>query len=256
MSLRSCEVWAWISAFVGYLSLLTVLFVRQRSRVFPWFTALIGFQTAEVVGLYFVHRVSSSTLYAYTYWGLEIVESLIRIGVMIELARITACLLGEGDKKRIDSMLYCLGIAAFGTIAIVVSHHGFNDLLISVSIKTSLCTSILGAFMAICFVAMTFFEGLRVRLHSQSVAYGMFFYFSGRLLIEIKLLYGDVASWHRLHDFLKPVYIICLFAWCVAFWFDEPSRVLSSEMDRLRGRLRALEQFQRSQHESIGSYQL
>lgn len=241
MHLSSLELWTWFIGFTAELTLMTVLVTKKRYSTFPWFTSLLGFEIAEAITLFLVHKYLSSHAYAYTYWGGEIFESLIRVGVMVEIARITSKLIRVSDNRHIKHVLACLAFAAAVCLYFIITQHGPGSWLETLAVKTSVCTSVLGGFLVIGFVAMTFFEGVRIRVHSQAIAYGTFFYFSGKMLLMLVLLVGEHDWWLQLQDYLKPVYIICLFAWSLVFLFDDPKRILSEEMDRIYNILNTLE---------------
>ena len=118
--------------------------------------------------------------------------------------------------------------------ALVLGMHVAGSVVQVAGVKISLCTSILSGLLILSFVLTTFFEGIRTRIHSQALAYGMFFYFSGKLAAQLGLVFGGTRLWYKLGGYTQPLYIVCLFAWSVILWFDQPKRVLTEEMDQLR----------------------
>lgn len=234
MHLSNLELWTWYIGFACYLLLMTVLVVKKRYRAFPWFTALLGFEILETITLYCVHRFLSAHAYAYTYWTAELLESLIRIGVMVEIALITSRLMKLPKNSHLKLVLTGLVAATALSIGFVVHHHSVGTWLSNLAIKTSICTALLGGLLVFTFVAATFFEGVRIRIHSQAIAYGTFLYFSGKMLLMLVLLIGADGWWRSLQDYLKPMYIVCLVIWAVMFLFDQPERVLTTEMDGLQ----------------------
>jgi hypothetical protein len=241
MHLSSWQAWNWLAGFVGYAVLMVVLVVRKRYRTFPWFTFLLAQEIVQSIILFETHRLAQPRTYYYTYMGLEIFDSLVRIGVFFELARITSRLLRENDSARIRALMIAVVVASLICAGVVISAPGVGDLIVTSVLKISVCTSILGGVLVFFFLLTTFFEGIRSRIHSQALAYGLFIYFSGKLLAQLGLLHGK-WSWFHWQNYTAPLYIVCLFAWSVILWFDEPNRVLTEEMDRLHRTFAQIEQ--------------
>ena len=234
MSLSSWQAWNWLIGFFGYVVLMSVLVLRKRYSTFPWFTFLLAQEIAQTIVLFTVHHFSGPKVYSFTYWTFELLEAVVRVGVLFELARITARLLRENASDRLRALMNAIVIASAICAGLVLGMHVSGSLLVVTGVKISLCSSIFSGLLILSFVLTTFFEGIRSRIHSQALAYGMFFYFSGKLVAELGLVFGGTGMWFRLGGYTQPVYILCLFAWSAILWFDEPKRVLTEEMDQLR----------------------
>jgi hypothetical protein len=232
MHLSSWEAWNWLAGFLGYTVLMTVLVVRRRYRRFPWFTFLLAQEILQSIILFEVNHLARERTYFYVYWAFEIFDSLVRVGVFFELARITSRILKESNSDRIRALMNAVVIASAICAAIVINVHGVANSFVSTALKISICSSILGGVLVSFFLLTTFFEGIRSRIHSQALAYGLFLYFSGKLLAQLGLQFGT-TRWHSWQSYTAPLYVICLFAWSILLWFDEPKRVLTVEMDRL-----------------------
>ncbi len=83
-------------------------------------------------------------------------------------------------------------------------------------------------------ILVTFFFGLRFRIHAQAVLYGLALYMFGKLWVHtLLLLLGDLQHWSALEVSLKPVYHMTLLIWIACLWFEEPEVKLTPEMQRL-----------------------
>jgi len=242
MLLSNFDAWCWFTGVIGFILLAAVLVYKKRYQTFPWFTGLLFFEIIQTVVLFLTHRFGGPKPYFYVFFTGEIIEALIRVGVMFELARITAKVLGEKERLRVRPLLWSLLVAASICVVIIFRLHGIQDPIVDYSVKVSLCTTILAGFLALCFAIVTMFDGIRVRIYSQAVTYGLVLYFAGKLIFQGALLLGDPDSWAWLQNGLKPVYIICLFAWAGIFWFEEPKQVLTDEMEKWRRYSEVLEQ--------------
>jgi hypothetical protein len=81
---------------------------------------------------------------------------------------------------------------------------------------------------------VTFFFGLRFRIHAQAVVYGLALYMFGKLWVHtLLLLLGDLQHWSALEASLKPVYHITLLIWIACLWFEEPEVRPTPELQRL-----------------------
>ena len=234
MSLSSWQAWNWVIGFIGYALLMAVLVVRKRYRTFPWFTFLLAQEIVQTLVLFSVHRFFGPKVYSFTYWSFELLEAVVRVGVLFELARITARLLRENASDRVRALMNAIVIASAICAGLVLGMHVPGTVLLVTGVKISLCSSIFSGLLILSFVLTTFFEGIRTRIHSQAIAYGMFLYFSGKLVAELGFVFGGAGLWFKLGGYTQPLYILCLFGWSAILWVDEPKRVLTEEMDQLR----------------------
>jgi hypothetical protein len=234
MSLTSWDAWCWMIGVLGFIVLTFVLIYKKRYKVFPWFTGLLIFEIIQTGILFFVHHSGWSGLYFGVYWIGEIIEVVIRVGVMFELARITARHLGDKERRQVRPLLWTLVIAFSVCVWVIFREHGLADPVVTFAVKVSICTSVLAGFLALAFALITAFDGIRVRVYSQAVTYGLVIYFSGKLIAELALLLHEHGWWVAVQNGLKPVYILCLFIWAGVFWFEEPRQVLNDEMDKWR----------------------
>lgn len=233
MHLTSLQSISWLAGFLGYALLMLVLVVRKRYRVFPWFTFLLAQEIVQSIILFETHRNANPRTYFYTYWSFELFDALVRVAVFFELARITSRLLRENGSERTRLLMNAFIIAAAICAGVVLHSHGVGNVIATTSLKISLCTSILGAVLVFSYVLSTFLVGLRTRVHSHALAYGLFLYFLAKLIAQGGILFS-FPLWHKLQNMTAPLYIVCLFAWSAILWFDEPKRVLIEEMERLR----------------------
>lgn len=239
MSISNWDMWCWAAGVLGFLTLATVLFLRKRYKTFPWFTGLLVFEIFQTAVLFLVHRFGGDDAYFYTFWGGEVVEALLRIGVVYELAKIASRHIQVPSRRFVWATTGSLIVAVAACAYILRMQDTIDYSIIGLATKVSICSSILGGFTALMVFVMVNFEGIKVRVHSQAVTYGLVLYFLGKLIGNIVLLTGDEGWWFAFQNGLKPLYIVCLFAWAAAFWFDEPRQVLNDEMDRYR-RLRQI----------------
>ena len=77
----------WAASFAANFALLFVLISRRRTQEFRLYN-LIGFLSAEMAVLFLIYRWGSAHLYAVIYWSCVLVDFLLQLGVVMEMARI------------------------------------------------------------------------------------------------------------------------------------------------------------------------
>lgn len=224
----------WVSGYVGYLILAAVIIVRRRYTVFRWFSALLAFDILHSSALAYFNHTGNEAAYGLVYFVGELIETGLRVGVMLELTRIASKHTGHSEGSNLRWVRNALIAAGIVTSVMVWHMHGLHSLVSSVVMKVSFGSAIVGWFLVITLFFITFFGGVRIRAHSQAVTLGLVVYFTSRVLTGVILLMGESGMWVTAQDKLQPVYVVCLYAWSIALWFDEPKRLLTPEMEGMK----------------------
>jgi hypothetical protein len=223
----------WAAGFCELAALLLVLLLRGRWRAFPFFTTYILFQTMEAVALYSINRWSPPRVYVWAYWTGDLLDLLLQLCVVFELARVVLKPTGSWvrDARR---MFFLFGIA--GTVVAAVVSFGVNPTL-----KTTLDNWLeKGDLFSAMLNAQLFFAmglastrlGLAWRHHVMGIASGWMLWASVNLLTEAAYSHFG-PSWHGL--VLDNIRILAFQAatiyWIVNLWLPEPKeRTLSPAM--------------------------
>ena len=77
-----------VATSLGNIALLSVLTVRDRWRGFPAFSAYIGFETVLNPVLYMLVLNGSWSWYRRAYWSFVLIEFVLEIGIIFEIAHI------------------------------------------------------------------------------------------------------------------------------------------------------------------------
>jgi hypothetical protein len=81
--------WIFITAtLLGNAALFAVLIIRHRWKEFFVFTVLMGFESLLIPTLSGVVRFGSQSLYEQVYWSSVLIEFLLQLGVIWEIAQI------------------------------------------------------------------------------------------------------------------------------------------------------------------------
>jgi hypothetical protein len=222
----------WLTGFALNLGLLCVLLHKRRFQKFPWFTLLIAQDAVQTIVLFGVHRYPRINFY--TYWGFEALDALLRLLVLYEVARLLLAQCGmsvSGVARRYWSVIVVLVGVLLAFAWLTPSSPRLPVMLaLRIGQMSSICvgggTSLL--------ILITFFFGLRFRIHAQAVLYGLALYMFGKLWVHtLLLLMGDLQHWSALEVSLKPVYHMTLLIWIACLWFEEPEVRPAPEIQQL-----------------------
>jgi hypothetical protein len=230
--LNKWDIAFWVAGLVGNIGLCAILIGRKRAKTFPWFTILIAQDTLQSVLLFLLHSYGSRATYFYSYWSFEVLDAVLRILVIWDLSRQTTKQLQvrEGLRTFLSLVLAFLVIAG---VSIWRDTPNLSSLLETIALKTSLFTAILVGGLVLYHFTGWVFYGVRLRVHSMGLSFGLCGYYAAKLIMHFILLMGGSPFWMSLERLLKPVYLLCLAFWMVLLWMDEPTRVVSKEMERM-----------------------
>jgi hypothetical protein len=223
----------WAAGFCELLALTLVLLLRRRWRTFPFFTAYIAFQTIEIVALYGIHRWGSNHDYFWAYWAGALLDLLLQLSVLFELAQ--AVLRPTGTWVR-DARRMFLLLAIAGTVIAAVVSWGVNPTLPTTLDnwieKGNLFASMLVAQLLFATSLASSRLGLAWRHHVMGIATGWMLWAAVSLFVEAAYSYFG-PNWHGV--ILDDVRILAFQAatiyWMVIMWLPEPKeRTLSPEM--------------------------
>ena len=205
---------------------------KHRFQKFPWFTLLIAQDAVQTVVLFCVHKYP--TVNFYTYWSFEALDALLRLLVLYEVAHLLLAQCGmslAGLARRYWSFVVVL-VGALVAFAWLTPSSPY--LPVQVALRIGQMSSICVGGVTSLLILVTFFFGLRFRIHAQAVLYGLALYMFGKLWVHtLLLLMGDLQHWSALEVSLKPVYHMTLLIWIACLWFEEPEVKLTPEMQRL-----------------------
>jgi hypothetical protein len=232
MKMGAGDYLLWVTGFALNLGLLGVLLHKRRFQKFPWFTLLIAQDAVQTIVLFCIHKYP--TINFYTYWSFEALDALLRLLVLYEVAHLLLAQCGlnlQGLVRRYWSFVIVL-VGALVAFAWLTPYSPY--LPVQVALRIGQMSSICVGGVTSLLILVTFFFGLRFRIHAQAVLYGLALYMFGKLWVHtLLLLLGDLQHWSALEVSLKPVYHMTLLIWIACLWFEEPEAKLTPEMQRL-----------------------
>jgi hypothetical protein len=233
MQLSLLARFLWAAGFLELAALMTVLLVRERWRTFPVFTAWVGFHVVKEILLYCVYDFGSHAAYATAYWSAAVIDLILQITIIFELARIILKPTGTWVRDA-RKMFLLLGLA--GTLIAMGAAYGVSPTIpIRLSdwiAKGCLFAAMLNVqlFAAMC-VASTRL-GLVWHHHVMRIVTGWAWFEIVGLFAEAAYSYLG-ANWHGvvLDQVRIVAYETATIYWIINLWLPEPeTRKLSPEM--------------------------
>ena len=233
MNLSLLDNALWAASLVGHVALLCILLAKGRARQFPIFTSMIGFQVLETITLYFVYSHGSKLWYARLYWSAVLVDFLLQIGLVLELARSVLRPAGTWvrDVRKQFALYALVGVLVAAALAWFVSPPS-PSALDAWEVRGNLFTSLL-----ICelFVAMAMTSnrlGLGWRSHVIAVGQGLTAWVTVAMVVDaLHSFLGSERYFAALEHLRMGTYLAVLGYWIVQLWLPEPARQpLSPEM--------------------------
>ena len=233
MGLTRLDEALWLAGFFGHLLLLAILLGRRRFQAFPFFTAYIAFGIAKSILDFSVYYAAGPTAYFWTYWSLVILDALLQLGVLYEMAHEVLRPAGAWAYGTRSTFLL---ISCGGALLAAALSYAVNPMaattIIAWSIRLNLFTSLLIAELVIAMFLAATRIGLQWRNYVMGLAEGMGLWVCISICVDTAHSYW---GWTQKYIFLEHLrmcaYLAALAYWCISFWRAEPARrQISHEM--------------------------
>jgi hypothetical protein len=236
MHLTGLDFFFWAVSFLGNLGLLFVLWHRRLAQRFPFFTALALLSVIRTIVLYFVFDYGSKQNYFETYWSLAVIDTMLQLGIVYEIASLVFRPVGVWAHDVRGSFLWMVMLSV--TIALGLSWLASPPARTweqSFVTKGTLFAAALISELFVLMMALSISARLPWRTHVAKIAQGLGAYSLVSMLIETGHSYFGVGREVRAFVFLSHIriaaYIICLAYWSVMLWRkEERSREMTQEM--------------------------
>jgi hypothetical protein len=231
MNMGAWDYLLWLTGFTLNLGLLCVLLHKRRFQKLPWFTLLIAQDALQTIVLFCVHKYP--VINFYTYWSFEALDSLLRLLVLYEVAHLLLAQCGMSIAS-VARRYWSFIVVLVGVLVAFTWLTPSSPLPVRLALRIGQMSSICVGGITSLLILVTFFFGLRFRIHAQAVLYGLALYMFGKLWVHtLLLLLGDLQHWTALEASLKPVYHMTLLIWIACLWFEEPEVKLTPKIQRL-----------------------
>jgi len=243
MHLTGLDLFLWAATFVGHVSLLFVLWFRNRIRSFPIFTALIGMNIVRTTVLFIIQSYGTKAQYFYTFWSFAILDVGLQLGVVCEIASHVFQTAREWtDSIRRQLIWWAIGSIAIATGLTWAAAPETRMWKQTVLIKGSFISAALMSELFVGMIALSVQARFPWSTYTARISEGLGAYSMATLALEMVRTYFGLKSDSHVYASLShlriTLYLICLSYWIITLWRDV---AVSSEMpDLMRKQLREL----------------
>lgn len=220
----------WISGFALTFTLFLVLLYKKRYRTIPWFTLLIGQDVLQTLVLFSLRRLPLANFY--TYYAFEVVDSILRVLVIWEVARILIERhLGLPLYDEIRSYWAAFVVIVVMCISCVIFSSKVTPFWPArIVLRVGEVSTVGVGGLLLMVLWLTFFFGIKARVHAQAIVYGLALYLFGKFVVEGVVIMLGIRALAEAGWWLRFLYHGSLLIWIVCLWQEEPDRALSDRM--------------------------
>jgi hypothetical protein len=226
MSLSALDYVLWMVGFLGEAVLFLVLAYRGRWREFPVFTMYMGFETVLSPVEYALFQHGYSSWYARVYWSSVLIEFVLQIGVVFEIARIVMRPTGTWvrDAKKQFIFWGAVGILFAAALPFLVTPPAAT-LLDRLEVRANLFTSLVVCELIAVVTRTSKSLGLGWRNHVMALGNGWTAWAVVAILVDgLHSYFGAERYFGELEHVRMFAYLAVLGYWMVQFWLEEPAR--------------------------------
>ena len=247
MQTTGLDLFFWVAGLLGHLCLLLVLFGRHLARRFPVFTTLIVCNVVRTLVLYGVSSLGSPVQYFYNYWVLAVLDALLQIGVVFELAAHIFRPVGVWAPDLRRRTLWIPAVCVFAAILLTwLATPSSVSLQQSVVIRGTFFSSALMSELFLGVSALSLHMGLPWETPVARIAQGFGVFSISGILLDGLNTFSGVASGTHTYNLLTHLRI-ALYLVCVGYWIvmlarkapqpKEMSEVLQHQLYQLQLKL-------------------
>jgi hypothetical protein len=223
------STFAWISlaaTSLGSAALFLILVFRRRWRDFPIFTAYMGFDAFFNLVGYAVFHYGSGHLYRGVYYSGVLIEFILQLGVIWEIARIVMRPTGTWvqDAKKTFILWGTVGILLAAALPWLVTPPAAS-LLKALEVRGNLFTSLVICELIAVLTRTSKSLGLGWRNHVMALGNGWTIWAVVAILTDgLHSYFGAVRYFGDLEHVRMFAYLAALGYWMIQFWLEEPAR--------------------------------
>lgn len=199
---------------------------RHRWREFPVFTIYMAFETVQNPTLYLIFQHGSGSLYKEVYWSSVLIEFVLELGIIFEIARIVLRPTGTWvrDARKQFILLGALGVLIAAALPFLVTPPAAT-LLHRLEVRGDLFTSLVICELIAIVTRTSRSLGLGWRNHVMALGNGWTAWAVAAILVDgLHSYFGAERYFSELEHARMIVYLAVLGYWAVQFWQEEPAR--------------------------------
>jgi hypothetical protein len=236
MLLTGLDFFYWAAGFVLHVGLLFVLWYRRRARFFPFFTALITLSVIRTIVLYSVHRYGTIFDYRYTYWSLAILDTMLQLCVVYEVASRVFRPLDVWAEDVRSSFVWLVSLSLLVAFGLTwLSSAPGRTWMQNVTTKGNLFASLLLSELFVVMMALSINARLPWKTHVAKIAQGLGAFSLISVLVDTGDSYFGISREQPAFVLISHVsmtaYLGCVTYWMINLWPNEqPTRMMTHEM--------------------------
>lgn len=238
MQLSGLDLFFWVASLVGHIALLGVLWSRRRAPEFPIFTSLIAMDVLRTIVLFFTLRLGTKDNYFYTYWSFAILDVVLQLAVVYEIASYIFRPTGTWAKDLRWSLWWLLSFSIlFGLGLTLLATPPTKTLHQAIAIRGNFFSSVLMTELFVGITAMSVTMGLPWKAHAARIAQGLGTYSIMGFCIEGMHSYLGLSQGMQGYTLLSHIriasYLLCVTYWIVTLAQKAPvSKGFTPQMER------------------------
>jgi hypothetical protein len=253
MNLSVLDDALWVANFLGNAILFSILIYRRRCREFPVFTALNGYEATVPALLYNIYLHGSHVWYARIYWTYALLDFILQLGVIWEIAHIVLRPTGTWvrDARKQFILWGAAGILLAAALPWLVSPPAAT-LLHRLEVRGNLFTSLVVCELIAVVTRTSKSLGLGWRNHVMALGNGWTAWAVVAILVDgLHSYFGAELYFRELEHVRMFTYLAVLCYWSVQFWLEEPARQPISP--QLRAYIEVLHQRIKNDLDTVGA---
>ncbi|MGA3159787.1 MAG: hypothetical protein ABSC77_01115 [Terracidiphilus sp.] len=226
MNLSALDLALWAANFLGEAVLFSILIYRRRRREFPVFTTLIGFEAVIPAALYLIYIRGYYGWYARVYWSQALIDFILQLGVVWEIARIVLRPTGTWvrDARKQFILWGAAGILLAAALPWLVMPPAAT-LLGRLQVRGFLFTSLVVCELIAVVTRTSKSLGLGWRNHVMALGNGWTVWAVVAILVDGLHSFPGMQHYFTVLEHIKMfAYLAVLGYWMVQFWLEEPAR--------------------------------
>ena len=236
MYLTGLDLLFWAAGFIENLGLLFALIYRRRTRDFPFFTAMAAASVVKTIVLCFLLRYGTRKSYFTTYWSLAMLDMILELCVVYEIASHVFRPLGAWASDVRGSFVWLVSLSVLVALGLSWLASPTSETWIrGFVIKGNFFDASLMSELFVVMMALSVSAGLPWRTHVARIAQGLGAFSLINMLIGTGHIYFGAGRQVPGSVFLSHIrmaaYLVCISYWTVTLWREEqPVREMTEEM--------------------------
>ena len=221
VTLVALALWAAGSALNA--ALVFILIYKRRHQTVPWFTAWLVFQLGYAIACFLVYRLGTKAEYRWVYWIGALVDFLLQVAVILEVAAHVMKREGEWVEGAKSALLpFAVAGPLVGLVLATTMTPATPTLLTSLGARASLFTTILICALFVAVVRGSQRLGLDWWGHVARESYGLTIWTVAAFATDtLHAYWRTMGQWQALEDLRIAFWQAALLYWCVSFWLPE-----------------------------------